>query len=326
MVMDNIKISVTMTTYNGSHHILEQLESIYLQTRKPDEVIICDDRSSDDTVQLIHSFIIEHNLSSWIVQINDNNLGWQRNFYKAIGLAKGDIIFFSDQDDIWELNKIDKLSFLLLKHNMGCLVGERTIIDETGARNSKREEKRNFTNKLTNVKLKKSFYDIKTLGCCMCVNRKVADLYLSINYPEGGHDSQCGRIAVLFDSLWRLDTPVIKYRIHTSNASEISVNYSFGSATLQKRLIDIQAQIEWTKRVTKLPLCNENQKVLLTGVLKALESRHEYLSQSKIFFISLLPYISFYSGLSMFIGDWAYKHNINRKLGFIRWNIQKVLK
>ncbi|MCE5174407.1 MAG: glycosyltransferase [Bacteroidales bacterium] len=324
--MDNKKISVAMTTYNGCHYILEQLDSIYLQTRKPDEVIICDDRSSDDTIQIINSFIIEHNLSNWILQINEYNLGWQKNFYKAIGLAKGDIIFFSDQDDIWELNKIEKLSSLMVRYNLGCLVGGRTIINETGARNSKREEKRDFSNKLTKVKLNKSFYDIKTLGCCMCVSRKVADLYLSINYPEGGHDSQCGRIAVLFDSLWKLDTPVIKYRIHTSNSSGISGNFSFGSATLQKRLIDIEVQIEWAKRVTKLPICNENQKVFLTGILEALEARHKYLSQTKRLFISMLPYSSFYSGFSMFIGDWAYKHNINRKLGYIRWNIQKVLR
>ncbi len=71
----NLSISIAMTTYNGSMYIEEQLASIYNQTRKPDQVVICDDGSKDDTVDKIHAFIENNVLSeTWSVFINQRIL------------------------------------------------------------------------------------------------------------------------------------------------------------------------------------------------------------------------------------------------------------
>ena len=116
-------ISVVMTTYNGERYILEQLESIRIQTRQPDEVIIQDDASNDDTKVLIDYFIRAHGLKNWKVYKNVKNIGWRNNFYDAISKAHGDIIFFADQDDVWCSQKIKtRIPSLLLRSTSFAIV------------------------------------------------------------------------------------------------------------------------------------------------------------------------------------------------------------
>lgn len=85
-------ISVAMCTYNGSKYLEEQLNSIIHQTRQPDEIVICDDRSKDDSIE-----IAQRTLENWngIIRIvrNEKNLGFVKNFEKAISFAM-EILFF----------------------------------------------------------------------------------------------------------------------------------------------------------------------------------------------------------------------------------------
>lgn len=98
-----------MTSYNGDKYIEEQLQSILDQTRCPDEVLVFDDVSTDHTVSIIKNFIERNNLKTWHLVENEKNLGWKLNFFEAIKRVTGDIIFFSDQDDIWMPDKIEKM-------------------------------------------------------------------------------------------------------------------------------------------------------------------------------------------------------------------------
>ncbi|AMC01351.1 Chondroitin polymerase [Aerococcus viridans] len=104
----NYRVSVAMCTFNGSKFIKEQLKSIINQTRQPDEIVICDDISTDNTIKLIESILEETNIE-WSVLVNESRLGVAKNFEKAISLCTGDIIFTSDQDDYWVEYKIDKV-------------------------------------------------------------------------------------------------------------------------------------------------------------------------------------------------------------------------
>ncbi|MCC4309525.1 glycosyltransferase [Alcanivorax marinus] len=123
-------VSIALATYNGALNLPDQLQSYVGQTRLPDEVVICDDGSSDDTRAILTEF---SKTAPFPVRIfyNDNNLGYTRNFEKALGKCSGDIIFLSDQDDIWYPEKIDiiKKTFderrddLLIIHD-GDLVGQ----------------------------------------------------------------------------------------------------------------------------------------------------------------------------------------------------------
>ena len=93
-------ISIALCTYNGEFFLTEQLKSISEQTRLPDELVVCDDRSSDRTLQILHEFAASAPFPVRIV-LNESNLGSTKNFEKAISLCGGDIIALSDQDDVW---------------------------------------------------------------------------------------------------------------------------------------------------------------------------------------------------------------------------------
>ena len=94
------RLSIAMCTYNGARFLSEQLESIAVQTRLPDELIVCDDRSTDGSVEIIRNFAL-HAPFEIRLEINTNNLGSTKNFEKAIGLCKGEIIALADQDDVF---------------------------------------------------------------------------------------------------------------------------------------------------------------------------------------------------------------------------------
>ena len=102
-----MKISVVIATYNGEKYIDEQLKSIINQSRKPDEIIICDDASNDNTLNICESVLKDSDIGFTIIKNQINN-GILKNFNKLMDIATGDIIFLCDQDDLWYNNKIER--------------------------------------------------------------------------------------------------------------------------------------------------------------------------------------------------------------------------
>src|SRR4051812_29809463 len=98
-------VSVAMATYNGAEFIRDQLRSLALQKRLPDELVVSDDGSTDDTVDILEAFA-ETAPFPVRISVNRENLGFTRNFERAILGCGGDIIYICDQDDVWFPNKI----------------------------------------------------------------------------------------------------------------------------------------------------------------------------------------------------------------------------
>ena len=98
-------ISIALCTYNGSKYIAEQLNSLLSQTVQPDEIVLCDDASSDDTVNIAKDIMAKWNGKFKLIR-NKNNMGYRLNFQAAISECSGDIIFLCDQDDVWKNDKI----------------------------------------------------------------------------------------------------------------------------------------------------------------------------------------------------------------------------
>lgn len=86
-----------MATFNGENYIIPQLESLRNQTRGLDEVLICDDVSTDNTVGLIQSYIQDNNLKNWQLIVNKKNKGWRDNFIDLLNQSTADIIFTCDR-------------------------------------------------------------------------------------------------------------------------------------------------------------------------------------------------------------------------------------
>jgi glycosyltransferase involved in cell wall biosynthesis len=124
--------SVAICSYNGSSYILEQLRSIELQSITPDEVIICDDASTDNTVEILTKYIKKTELPVQLIR-NVEQLGSTKNFEKASSLCTSDIIFLSDQDDIWVSNKIEKfLRAFNQDAKVSYVFSNASLIDEKG--------------------------------------------------------------------------------------------------------------------------------------------------------------------------------------------------
>lgn len=101
-------VSIAMCTYQGERFLAEQLATIAGQTRPPDELVICDDGSTDRTLAIIEEFRSSAGFEVRLVQ-NPSRLGILKNFEQATGLCRGETIFFADQDDIWHPDKLARL-------------------------------------------------------------------------------------------------------------------------------------------------------------------------------------------------------------------------
>ncbi len=131
------KISVALCTYNGERFLQKQLDSIANQTRLPDEMVVCDDRSTDRTVAMVREFQAS---ASWPVRVfeNEHNLGSAANFERAIGLCSGDLIALSDQDDIWYPNRLARSEQELTAHaEAGLVFSDADVIDDQGRKQEK---------------------------------------------------------------------------------------------------------------------------------------------------------------------------------------------
>ena len=100
--------SVALCIYNGIEFLAKQLDSIIRQTKPVDEIIICDDGSTDSTCNLVRQYIKECPVRIRLI-VNPVNIGYTLNFEQAISFCSGDIIFLSDQDDIWMSHKVETI-------------------------------------------------------------------------------------------------------------------------------------------------------------------------------------------------------------------------
>lgn len=126
----SIGISIAMTTYNAGPWLADQLASISEQTRLPDELIVCDDGSSDGTIEALHAFARAAPFEVR-VECNPETLTTTRNFEKAVSLCRGEIIFLADQDDVWRPRKIETLAAELNAHpEAGAVFSNGRVVDE----------------------------------------------------------------------------------------------------------------------------------------------------------------------------------------------------
>ena len=120
-----------MTSCNGERFVGEQLESFAKQTRKPDELVVCDDRSADRTSEILHDFAKNSPFPVRVV-VNEQRLGVTQNFDQAVKLCTGDLIFLSDHDDYWLPEKLAAHeSIHQADPGVGLVISNAAICDES---------------------------------------------------------------------------------------------------------------------------------------------------------------------------------------------------
>ncbi len=216
-------ISVALASYNGADFIIEQLESLRSQTLPATQVVICDDCSTDDTVNLIRDYISDKKLIGWSVEVNETNLGFASNFAKALSKCSGDYVFFSDQDDIFMPDKFEKMVRVMEENTGISLLCSEYKLFQTGDETP--EYAKNYArNNLNNGSLEKvnlSAYTmfIRSLGCVMCVRKKFADSIQKYWFNGWAHDEYVWKMAQMADGCYIYHEELIKHRVHAHNVS-----------------------------------------------------------------------------------------------------------
>lgn len=205
--MKGKKISVCMATYNGGEFIEEQLLSILNQLGRQDELIISDDHSSDDTLDKIIA-LQEPRIRLFT---NPEKTGPVGNFEHALNQATGDVIFLSDQDDVWFPNKVTTQLGLLEGYDL--VVSDAAVIDEKGNVLHPSFFKINYSGK----GVIRNWVNNSFMGCCMAFNRKILEYVLPFPAHIAMHDSWIGLNASLVGKSHFLNQPLVYYRRHGRN-------------------------------------------------------------------------------------------------------------
>ena len=227
-----MNLSVALCTYNGESFIEDQLNSILHQMLPVNEIVVCDDGSSDNTVSLVQSISVQHPRVKWIIKKNQTRLGVTKNFEEALSLCCGDIVFLSDQDDIWDFEKtkivIDYFNHHPAKHLVfsdaalvdenGSAITDKTLFDVCGFRELVDAWNTGLQFEIENVIQ-------RVLGATIAVRKSFLHSCLPF-YPEVNnyHDGQLAMQSVIDKCNGYVDRCLIKYRIHSNNVIGLGGN------------------------------------------------------------------------------------------------------
>lgn len=216
------RISIALCTYNGEKYLKDQLDSIAFQTRLPDELVVCDDRSRDRTAEIVEAFASAVRFPVSLT-VNERTLGSSKNFEKAITLCQGDIIALCDQDDVWYPEKLRRLEEVFdVSPYVGAVFTDAQVVDErlnpigyslwqaTGF--GSWGQRRLVMGKAFDVLLRRNV----VTGSTMAFKKNFKELILPI--PENYvHDAWIGILISAVAKLVALPEPLIKYRQHDRN-------------------------------------------------------------------------------------------------------------
>lgn len=231
-------LSIALCTYNGARFLREQLDSIAAQTRPPDELVICDDGSTDDTLTIAEQFAAA---APFAVQIHPavQNLGIAGNFERAICLCSGGIIALSDQDDVWLPHKLERLNTALSVSGTGFAFSDAELVDESLKPLDKRlwqsigfdaREQAILRTDAPRLLLK---HRVVT-GATMAFRAEYRDKFLPIS-PLWIHDGWIALIIALYAGAASIAEPLIQYRQHGRNQVGAAANFGEALAEASSR-------------------------------------------------------------------------------------------
>lgn len=301
-----MQISVILCCYNGEKYIEEQLDSLRKQTRKPEEVLIIDDCSKDNTRKIVEEYISKFDLKEWKLLKNEKNKGWKENFIIGMSKASGDLIFPCDQDDIWNIEKLEKMAGIMEKdENVLVLAANYTTYYEG-------EEYRKVSNLFTkSMKFDETYEKItsghKALyvyrpGCVMAARKTLVETAVQYKFSDYPHDALLWRTALFLDGLYLFNFSAIKFRRHNANASD-AVRHK-----RQDKLSDTIYYIKvakYLKRLVKDHGNDRSKQQLLDNIIVFMNLRKQFLETGKksIFLKLCLKYSGYYMTVKAMIGD-----------------------
>ena len=225
-------ISIALTTCNGERFLREQLDSLYRQTFKPTEIIVCDDASTDATTTILEEYKQRYNLRYFV---NKSRLGYNANFYQAISLCHGNYIALCDQDDVWMEDKLLK-TYRTMKQveNGPTAVSTQVLETDTLLRPLPAQPTRSIS--------QEPIYSILfagySQGCTLLINQALKETLLPIVTEHEdlrecfAYDAVIGIIAASIGTKYNLPDVTMYYRRHQQNALGNLVDHHYTSRQL----------------------------------------------------------------------------------------------
>ena len=291
-----MKVSIVLSTYNGGRYIEEQLQSILNQTKQPNEVIIVDDASTDDTTRIVESFIVKNQLNSfWRLVVNASNKGWRRNFMDAFHESSGEIIFSCDQDDIWEKEKISQMASCFENNvEMEVLASNFIPFRIINGRSeymcnglTRRKTGVSFKKRVERARLNNCVLQTFVPGCSLAFRRSFLEYVDKVWYPEWAHDSVISTVAKLRGSFFFLNEQLLLYRRHDGTSTPDNVKSCSGR---------VQSSEDYLKRVNRL-IDNATSLGLSNSTINKLNEIKSFLESRIAFFSSRVNLKSFWGQL-----------------------------
>lgn len=297
-------VSVVMALYNGEKFIEKQLESIRLQTKQPDEVIICDDRSTDNSFLITKKYIENNNLNNWILIKNEVNKGYSRNFKDLMYKAKGDYIFLADQDDIWMPQKIERmLDSFSSNPRIDLLSCNVQPFYEGNSPRKVRFEHFISINRVIRIKSLYRWVRPARPGCAMAFKRNLLNEYMKIWNDDYPHDCLLWSISVLSGTCFIHNEALIRFRRHDNNTSSRS------KITNDARIESVSEDYNRFKSLLKSNsnFLNETTRKKIQNQEKFFKKRINALRNRNILgILKLLPFIRFYGWSWYWLTDLFY--------------------
>ncbi|ACT49376.1 glycosyltransferase family 2 protein [Methylovorus glucosotrophus] len=211
-----MKISVAIATYQGSKYLREQLDSIAQQTVLPDEVIIYDDASSDDTANEAELY---SQTSPFLINVfrQAKNVGFRENFDSALCACCGDLVFLCDQDDVWLPNKIESVLNVFQTHTSAVLViHDLEFCDE--------QLRPIGQTKIKRMASGHNIYRDYVVGMATAIRGDFLRLCLPVpDVPGLAHDRWLHDCALAIKGKVVIEEPLALYRRHGANATADTV-------------------------------------------------------------------------------------------------------
>ncbi len=215
-------VSVAICTYNSARFLAEELESIARQTVLPTEAVVCDDGSTDGTLNILEAW---RDSVPFPVKIyrNTENLGYTKNFEKAVSACSGEIILLADHDDVWMPTRVEAVCRAFAEDSeLALATSDARIIDADGVEQGM--SLREFVARMHLHDFWRFFFpnDVEMVlwtGCTMALRRKFLSICLPIPPEIACHDIWFYITSALSARIAFLPEPLLKYRLHGKNNS-----------------------------------------------------------------------------------------------------------
>ena len=267
-------ISICMATYNGEKYLKEQIESVIKQSYKNFELIIQDDNSTDNTLQILQEYADLPNIS---IFVNETNLGYIKNFETLLQRAQGEYIAISDQDDIWQEDKLDTLL-----HNIqdATLIYSNSLLIDAEGKSLKRTLSQKLKNNFISSSEPLNFLYDNTVSAHAVLFKRELLAYLAPLPTHLYFDQYIAMLAASLNGVKFIDKNLVEYRQHNTNT--LSQNKKQKLSTFQKihnklakKEHNNQMMLHKIQELRKVTTLSQDDRVKLQTLQKIHESFKE---------------------------------------------------